>query len=227
LLSENEFLSDSILILNRKENYNLNLELVGDFDHLAIKAGIFFKEIEGLPLFIPVVNDSSTFTIVYDEKVNVGGINLELKYKVSNGFYFSNLTVNNFLTENVLRAWHLPSLQAEFGAKHSITEKISSRVSGIILDGLNAPLYSNTNSIQSQSLETIFDLNLEVNYQLNSRSSIFILSNNLLSKEYQKYIGYPVRGITLKIGGNYRFWLNNSLILKIVINWVCQTKNYG
>ena len=56
-----------------------------------------------------------------------------------------------------------------------------------------------------RNLNSFMDANVELKYLITNRASAFIEVNNLFNSEYERYIGYPVRGLTFKLGGKYRF----------------------
>ena len=49
------------------------------------------------------------------------------------------------------------------------------------------------------------DLNTHVNYKHSDRLTFFLKGNNLASQNYQKWLGFPVQGIQVLLGANFKF----------------------
>jgi outer membrane cobalamin receptor len=58
---------------------------------------------------------------------------------------------------------------------------------------------------KSIKLEDILDLNLKVNYLITKKFNAFVSTNNLLGKNYQRYLNYQSLGLNYTVGLAYSF----------------------
>jgi len=63
----------------------------------------------------------------------------------------------------------------------------------------------NLQSGTTRELDTIFDVNVKVDYLFSPRFSVFLIGKNLVSQKYERYLNYPVRGLTAIGGITYSF----------------------
>ena len=56
-----------------------------------------------------------------------------------------------------------------------------------------------------RATDPIIDLNLRADYRITPKISIFAMGNNLLNRQYQRFYGYPVKGINVLGGATYTF----------------------
>jgi outer membrane receptor protein involved in Fe transport len=59
--------------------------------------------------------------------------------------------------------------------------------------------------IEEVKLDGYVDLNAHVNYKHSDRLTFFLKGNNLASQNYQKWIGFPVQGVQVLLGANFKF----------------------
>ena len=56
-----------------------------------------------------------------------------------------------------------------------------------------------------KTLDSFFDLNAHLRYKHNERLTFFLKGNNLANQQYQRWINYPVQGIQVLLGANFKF----------------------
>ena len=56
-----------------------------------------------------------------------------------------------------------------------------------------------------RATDPIIDLNLRADYRVTPKISIFARGNNLVNRQYQRFYGYPVKGINVIGGATYTF----------------------
>jgi outer membrane cobalamin receptor len=54
-------------------------------------------------------------------------------------------------------------------------------------------------------MDDIIDLNLKVNYLITKKFNASVSANNLLDKEYQRYLNYATQGLNYTVGLAYSF----------------------
>ncbi|SCX87353.1 hypothetical protein SAMN05192588_0034 [Nonlabens sp. Hel1_33_55] len=57
----------------------------------------------------------------------------------------------------------------------------------------------------TESLDSFVDLNLDANYKINSRLTVFLRGNNLTGGNYQYFLDYPVQDLQVLGGAVYKF----------------------
>lgn len=205
IISENRFLDDSLVIANSETKLKVGGGIRGMLiKNLRVSAGLSYASINNLPFYAPSSQDSARFSLIYDTK-NVEKVVLEVGAVYSpnsTSNYGAEVEINSYSLNDLDKPWHLPTFQLKVYSTHNINQKVIFSTSIISLAGIDSPSKA---AFGRERLPSIVDLNMGVKYLITSRSSVFIDANNLLNKEYERYIGYPVRGITFKIGGKYRF----------------------
>jgi hypothetical protein len=56
-----------------------------------------------------------------------------------------------------------------------------------------------------ETLPAIIDLQVKADYQITERVSAFVIGNNLLNRNNQRFLNYPVRGIQGILGATFKF----------------------
>ena len=205
LTSENPWLGIKTVVSNQDEKINIYAGLKG-----STKNGISWSLQSGyqsVSNFITYLNkpaDSAKFLVVYD-RGNTSIINVKgsLGYEHKNGFKAGvNLNYNNFTTDKLKAAYHIPAFQSGIYAGYLYKNKIGAN--------LNLTTYSSMKTLSPTTgnevdLKGFTDLDLKINYNLSSRGSVFLLVDNLLSQKNERYLYYQTRGIMLMIGGSYSF----------------------
>lgn len=154
----------------------------------------------------------NSFQVAYD---NLNTISLfgEIRADFSKKSYLTlSGTYNNFKPSNFDKAWNLPQLKVETTFQTQFTEKWYVGVDVFFVgerfdlntiqdkDAL-APTYTN----KKVTLESFFDLNLNIGYRHNKRLTAFLKGNNLANQQYNRWSNFPVQGIQVMLGANYKF----------------------
>ena len=161
--------------------------------------GASAASLKRLPFFTNGITDSTRFEALYD-----GGATdrLHLYSEVS---YLKNEQWNGALKFDYYRydlstlneAYHLPQYKLTLNTSYRPIEKLNLEGNLYFIGGLKG---LNQESNIATELDDIIDLNLAANYQLSKQFSVFLNLNNVLGKEYERYLNYPVRGIQF-LGG--------------------------
>lgn len=205
LLTENEFLDDSLLLLNIENSISFGAGLNGQLlSNLKLDIDVSLANLANIPFFVPSTSDSSKFTILYDAgSIQRLRLSSNLEYIHSgNAIYSASLELNSYAMNNLERPWHLPLYVIKVNSSHTLKEKIILTSALLLMGGINAPT---TVDFGIEELNPLIDISLDVSYKITNRVSAYISTQNLLNKEYERYLGYPVRGVTFKMGGQYRF----------------------
>ncbi|MEM6830699.1 MAG: hypothetical protein AAF551_09280, partial [Bacteroidota bacterium] len=204
-LTENPFLEDSLVILNTRVTSSFGGGIKGTLaDRLSIKAEARLENVEDLPFYIPSASDSSRFTLVYDERtVNVVTVQSEASLAIGHHHDVTlHVQLMDYTTKTEDEPWHLPTYIIKLLTSHKLKEKLLISTELIMNGGIKVPV---NNAAGIGSLSDFADFNLNTTYIIDKRTSMFVKVNNIFGSEYERYLGYPVRGLTFKVGGKYRF----------------------
>ena len=154
----------------------------------------------------------NSFGVVYDD-LNTLSIFGELKADFSKNVTFGiNGTYNNYSTDSQAEAWNLPQLKIGSTVDFDINEKwyaganvffVGERKDIITKQELIFPLPSYVQ--ETITLDSFFDLNAHVGYKYNARLTAFLKGNNLANQQYNRWANFPVQGIQVLLGANYKF----------------------
>ena len=150
----------------------------------------------------------NSFSVVYDDIKTLsfyGEIKADLSKKVT---FRINGTFSNFSTTNENEAWNLPTLKLSSNLAISIAKKwkIGSEVFFIGDRKEFKQIAFEPAYIEGiQTLDSYFDANVNLEYKHTDRLSAFIKCNNLTNNNYQKWVNYPVQGLQVVLGANYKF----------------------
>lgn len=205
LLDQNAFLDDSLFIAHQDNRFQIGGGVTGHpIKNMELTIELSNSTVEGLPIFTPSAADSSRYVLSYDtENINILSLKSSLSFiPTATSTYGASLTLNNYSTESLDRAWHLPNVEFIAFTSHNIEEKLILSAYVTSLGGLRGPANVDFGYV---NLPVFIDLGLGAKYLISQRASLFVDVNNLLNDEYERYLGYPTRGLAFKIGGQYRF----------------------
>lgn len=205
LLNENEFLDDSLGIVHTENTFSFGGGLKGTpIKNMFLEASLTHSSFKGLPFFIPSASDSARFVLTYDsETVNVVSLNANLAYMpTATSTYGVSLEVNGYSVESLDKPWHKPAYIFKAFTSHNIREKLIVSAHVTSIGGIRTPADVDFGYV---TLPAFTDVGIGAKYLITPRASAFIDVNNLLNNEYERYLGYPIRGLAFKIGGQYRF----------------------
>ena len=155
----------------------------------------------------------NSFGVVYD---NVKTMSLfgELKADFSKNLTFGiNGTYNNYSSDTQSEAWNLPQLKIGTTLDFDINKKwyaganvffVGERKDLVSIQN-DATVFPPTFSQQLVTLDSYFDLNAHVGLKYNTRLTAFLKGNNLANQQSNRWANFPVQGIQVLIGANYKF----------------------
>jgi hypothetical protein len=155
----------------------------------------------------------NSFGVVYDD-LNTLSIFGELKADFSKNVTFGiNGTYNNYSTDTQAEAWNLPQLKIGSTVDFDINEKwyaganvffVGERKDLVSIQD-DVLVFPATFSQQVVTLDSYFDLNAHVGYKYNAKLTAFLKGNNLANQQYNRWANFPVQGIQVLLGANYKF----------------------
>jgi hypothetical protein len=224
-VDENPFVSPTLFVVPTDTKYDIYAGLKGKLANtIAFNASASFVNQADKALFqsnkfdVTATNTEgyaygNSFRVVYD---NVKTIRLfgELKTEFSKNISFGiNGTFSSYSTDAEAEAWNLPQLKLGSSLAYSINEKwyagaqvfyVGQRKDLISMQS-DADVFPPIFSDQILTLNAYFDINAHVGYKYNSRLSAYLKGNNLANQQYDRWANFPVQGIQVLLGANYKF----------------------
>lgn len=219
-VDDNPYLSPTLQIKPTNEMYDIQAGLKGKLTSTVtydVRASYVFDENKALFKsndYTEVGTNANygfgnSFQVVYDD-VTIMRFYGEIKADVAKGISLgADATFNTYTMKSQEEAWNLPALQLNARADFMITNKWFAGMNLFYVgERKDKQLNTDINYFDRPipiTLDGFLDLNANVRYKHNQRFTAFLKANNLLNKGYQKWLNYPVQGIQVMVGGNYKF----------------------
>lgn len=224
-VEENPFVSPTLFVAPTDTKYDIYAGLKGKLANtVAFNASASFVNQADKALFqsnkydVTATNTEgyaygNSFGVVYD---NVKTMRLfgELKAEFSKNISFSvNGTFSSYNTDAQSQAWNLPQLKLGSSLAYIINEKwytgaqvfyVGQRKDLISIQS-DADVFPPIFFDQTITLKPYFDINAHVGYKYNSRLTAYLKGNNLANQQYDRWANFPVQGIQVVLGANYKF----------------------
>ncbi|WP_026713363.1 TonB-dependent receptor [Flavobacterium daejeonense] len=149
----------------------------------------------------------NSFQVIYDD-VRTFRFSGDLKADFSQNVSFGiGGTFSSYKNSVEQEAWNLPTVEVNSSLDFNITPKWYAGAK-VFYVGERKDMQSNTDLVSEGTpvkLGSYFDLNSHVGYKYNSQLTGFLKLNNMTNKSYQKWMNYPVQGLQVLVGVNYKF----------------------
>ncbi|MCB2208542.1 MAG: TonB-dependent receptor [Bacteroidetes bacterium] len=144
------------------------------------------------------------FNILYDNG-NVTQLKGEITYTLDSKFKTWLAAYYNIYGLNTLnQSYHKPISEVKLGASYLFANKVNVWTE-VYYIGKRYALDPRGLAPTEITLDSFFDVNLGVDYQLKENFSVFLKLTNLLNRNYEYYYQYPVQGINVMAGISYKF----------------------
>ena len=224
-VDQNTFVSPTLFIAPTDNKYDIYVGLKGKLaSSVAFNLRGSYKNEDNKALFVSnefILGNTNTegyaygnsFNVVYDNVKTISFFG-ELKADFSKNVTFGiNGTYNNFTSDVQAEAWNLPQLKVGTTLDFNLTEKwyagtnvffVGERKDVVTVQD-DLLINPGTFSQQEVTLDSYFDLNAHVGYKYNARLTAFLKGNNLANQQYNRWANFPVQGIQIMLGANYKF----------------------
>jgi hypothetical protein len=210
-VQENPFLGPSDQLLNTVTSFEFAAGVEGlATDKLVYRAGMAVRRQSNLHFFVNSYADTSRFELVYDQQATVLQFNSDLqfsvteKYKVTAQFDFFHYNLSTLQT-----AWHRPTWTASMNHRLTPFKNFSLQTNLQVLGGMKARGLGQIDTLPPQAevvkLPVVVDLQVNLEYRINSRFAVFANGANLLNRNNMRWMNYPVRGIQGVGGLSFKF----------------------
>lgn len=155
--------------------------------------------------------NGNSFGLVYDDlqTVSIQGV---LNFELNDQFNFSgSATFNSFNLDTEENAWNLPEIESTLSMRYHPTDRLFFGVQGYFtgkrydFQKFESSTITNANFDKIISLDAFFDLNIDATYAIDNRWSARLELNNILGKNYQRWMHFPVQGLQISAAAFYKF----------------------
>lgn len=201
---ENAFMRNFGGLTNSREKYNAFAGIRGSFSSsVGFKAQFEYANIDYQNFIINDTLNRREFDIYNaGENGKRTTLNAELNVRYSEAFRL-NLGLWSFKYEDdfIMRAWNVPTLKLYVSPTYNYRDKLFLTANLFYVGERNAYL-GNTGSSGAtyQVLDPYTDLNFGATYKINTNFGVFLNANNVLNKQYEKYLNYQTIGFNM-VGG--------------------------
>ncbi|UGS24367.1 TonB-dependent receptor [Flavobacterium channae] len=224
-VDQNAFVSPTLFVAPTDNKYDIYVGMKGKLaNSVAFNVRASYLNQDDKALFVsneynPAYGNTegyaygNSFGVVYDNVTTLSFFG-ELKADFSKSVTFGiNGTYNNFSTDLQAEAWNLPQLKIGSTVDFDINEKwyagakvffVGERKDLVTVQD-DILINPGTFSTQEVSLDSYFDLNAHIGYKYNARLTAFLKGNNLANQQYNRWANFPVQGIQVLLGANYKF----------------------
>ena len=223
-VENNPYVSPTLSILPTDEQYNGYLGLRGQllpFLGYNLKASYTAQNRRPLFLLNPVntfrddekgYNFGNSFQVFYDD-IRTLGFLAEINVDVNRNFSFRlNGEFFDYNTETDNPAWNLPQIKSTLFLDYQINDQWSLGANLFYIgerDDLSSVALEGTDPSDFPAsiitLDSYFDANVHVGYNLNDQLSLFLRGNNLANNQYQRWANFRVQSFQVLAGLSYKF----------------------
>ena len=216
---ENPFMSPTLFITPTDQQYRGFIGVKGKLsntvsynikgNYLAEDSKALFKTNEAQSFATEDYQFGNSLNVVYDnvKTFSVAGelnIDVNRNFKLGiKGQYF------NYNTKFETEAWNLPTVTGSIFLDYQISEKWFAGGSAFFVGERKdeQQLLNGSLPLQSQiiTLDSFFDANAHVGYNVTDFLSVYAKANNIANQNYERWLNFPVQGIQFLAGATYQF----------------------
>lgn len=195
--------TNNLVIHNTRQNFDFFGGIKGAFSPVfnyraQIETGVY----DNLAFFINNPPDTRYFTLAYAGNGTVKEeFYAEVNYLAGSKFRMNlNLDVVDFKLKGIAEAWHTPKFKSGIWMQFNPSTHWMINASAYYTGEQKAEIYPASGTTGFKTLPSFTDISLGLEYRINKRISLFVNGNNLLNKQYQNYLNYPVLGLNAQGG---------------------------
>lgn len=217
LVQQNPFLSPTREMNPTDMQYNAFVGVKGRiFSNLGYNLKGSYNASNNMPLFRSNPEQAgqattgyeygNSFGVVYDD-VKTLTIAAEMNLEVNRNFSLGvKGEVFDYNTQTELAAWNMPAITGGLMMDYTLGEKWRAGAN-IFFVGEREDLIDNRTLLDPQvvTLDSYFDVNARLSYQVSKPLGAFIRLNNISNNEYARWNNFPVQGFQVLAGASYKF----------------------
>ena len=191
-------------------SYNIRGSYINERNKALFKSNEYYDSMYEDIMKVEGYQLGNSFEVVYDDMKTLsfyGELKADLSEKVSLGI---NGTFNSYTNNIQKEAWNLPAIKLDSKIDFNITEKWYAGAN-VFFVGERKELQSyltyvgNDDPRVIKNIHSYFDINAHVGFKYSDRLTAYLKANNITNNNYQKWLNYPVQGLQVVLGANYKF----------------------
>lgn len=198
------FLEDSLILRNQIRKADAKLSVMYAINgKLSIEPYLRVEKTNQKSFYHVSKTDSSRFLLLYDDgEFTQTDMGARIKYLGKKAIVSVEMRISNYKTATFAEAWYMPKNQLEISYSRQFADNLDIMANLLLLNGIvgMSPVTE-----QAMVLDPIVDLGFDANYRINEKWGAFLRCRNLLNRDYERYLNYPVIGINGKLGFFYQF----------------------
>ncbi len=198
-------LNQSVGIANSERLFHLSGGISGKpADRLSVSAEAGFQSIRYLPILVNNLTDQSRMDITYDvEESKVFTFKGVAQYEINDKHQVSaGLNLFGYSSDGYDQIYHRPTSELLISGDHQIIPNLNAKWNFALINGIVGQDLSLTDV--DVALDAIPKFDLGLHYQIKEQWGVFLSGENLINKNYSRYLHYPQRGIQVKVGATFR-----------------------
>ncbi|MFN8355892.1 MAG: TonB-dependent receptor [Spirosomataceae bacterium] len=205
LLAENRWLAPQANLKNTELTRQFYVGTKGALGSgFNYEAKISYGQYKDFYVFANAKADSSKLVVLYDSlKTSVTSVVGQLNYQQED-FWRSFLKVEyyNYNMGSLEKAFSRPNLKISWNNTLVFKQKLFLTTDVYLLSGIYGKNFATNQTVK---LNSIVDLNAKMTYQLTDQLSAFVSMNNILGKNYERYLYYKQQGLNFLLGLSFSF----------------------
>ncbi|SMD38928.1 hypothetical protein SAMN04488029_3949 [Reichenbachiella faecimaris] len=203
--SEVGVLNQSVGVANSERLFDLSGGIAGNpMEKLSLEACVSFQSVKYLPIMVNSIADLSRIDMSFEQEVsNILTFGATGQYEINESHEVSvGLNLYSYHSKGYDQIYHRPTSVIQISGDHQFVPKLNVNWNFTFMRGI-VGLDQNLTDFDVK-LDAISKLDVSLHYQLKEAWGIFLSGENLINKNYSRYLYYPQRGIQIKAGVTFR-----------------------
>jgi hypothetical protein len=205
LLGENRWLAPNITVANTEKSRDIYGGLKGEMGpSFQFEGKVSYATFKNFYGFNNEWVDTTKFAVVYDaDYIKVLTVSAQIGYQYQN-IVRSTLRGDfyDYAVKRLEAAWGRPKATVTWNNSFVFSKKMFATLDAYYIGGLKNKNFVTGTAV---NLKPIVDLNVKIDYLLTRNFSAFASINNLLGKNYERYLYYPQQGLNFLAGLSFQF----------------------
>lgn len=207
-LQINPWLTQAVTLQNTQQKWMVSGGLMGSNErNVSYELKASYGDYTKMAFFTSSAADLSQFDITYsnaDVAISVLDLQANVKMSITDKIQSDlNVQYTNYANlGNLLYAYHRPNIQIALKNTIKVLPKFNVLPELYYLGGLYG---FNPRTQKASTLENILDINVKGEYAITEKFTTSLSANNILGKNYQRYLFYPTQGFNFTATLAYSF----------------------
>ncbi|MEN9702604.1 MAG: hypothetical protein RLZZ209_29 [Bacteroidota bacterium] len=207
-LQINPWLTQAVTLQNTQQKWMISGGLMGSNErNVSYELKASYGDYTKMAFFTSSAADLSQFDITYsnaDAAISVLDLQANVKMSITDKIQSDlNVQYTNYANlGNLLYAYHRPNIQIALKNTIKVLPKFNVLPELYYLGGLYG---FNPRTQKASTLDNILDINVKGEYAITEKFTASLSANNILGKNYQRYLFYPTQGFNFTATLAYSF----------------------